>query len=175
MTTSRTTRRPSRTALRVGAAAEVALAVAAVLLDLLVPTLVPLAMAALTVLVRRERWAALGLTRPARPLRLAGAMLLLAALWSVAHLVLFMPVVERLTGQQQDTGDFTGLQGDAVSLALLLGLSWTLAAVGEEVAYRGYLLTRARQLLGASPLALVASVLDGLTTFFLVGPVTGLW
>jgi membrane protease YdiL (CAAX protease family) len=36
--------------------------------------------------------------------------------------------------------------------------SWTLAAVGEEVAYRGYLLTRLRQLLPAGIAGSVAAV-----------------
>ena len=152
-------------------------------------------------------------------------MFVVAVVWTVAHLVLFMPVVERLTGQTQDTGDFTALEGDPGTLALLLLLSWTLAAVGEEVAYRGYLLTRVRQLLGGSVAGLVVSVLltslvfglahteqgavgvclatingiayavlrlrlrtiwasvlmhgfsntIGLTAYFFVGPVTGLW
>lgn len=219
------TRRVPGLRARVLVAAEVLLAVAAVLLDLLVPTLVLLALATVSLLVRREHLPSLGITRPARGLRLVVTMLVLAVLWTVVHLVLFMPVAERLSGQQQDTGDFTSLQGDPGTLALLLLLSWTLAAVGEEVAYRGYLLTRVRQLLGGSTAGLVVSVLltsvvfglahteqgavgislatidgivfcvlrlhyrtiwapvlmhgfsntIGLTAFYLVGPVTGLW
>jgi uncharacterized protein len=40
----------------------------------------------------------------------------------------------------------------------LLALSWTLAAVGEEAAYRGYLQTRMAQLFGPGQGALVAAV-----------------
>jgi uncharacterized protein len=206
-------------------AAEVLLAVGAVLLDLLLPTLVLLAMAAVSLLGRRERWATLGVTRPTGGLRLVLAMLAAAVLWTAATVALFLPVVEHLSGRRQDTSDFTAVEGDLGTLVVMLLLSWTLAAVGEEVAYRGYLLTRVRQLLGGSTAGLVLSVLVtslvfglahteqgvvgvalasidgafyavlrmhfgtiwapvlahgfinsiGLTTFYLVGPVTGLW
>jgi membrane protease YdiL (CAAX protease family) len=41
----------------------------------------------------------------------------------------------------------------------LLVLSWTLAAVGEELAYRGYLQTRMRELFGSGRTGLVFAVL----------------
>ena len=37
---------------------------------------------------------------------------------------------------------FAAVQGNLGLLALLLAFSWTLGAIGEEVAYRGFLLTR---------------------------------
>ena len=207
------------------AAAEVALAVAVVLLDLLLPTLVLLAMASVSLVLRRERWHTLGVESPTGGLRLVLTMLVAAVLWTGVHLVLFLPVAEHLSGQQQDTSEFTALEGDLGTLAVMLLLSWTLAAVGEEVAYRGYLLTRVRQVLGGSTAGVVVSVLAtsvvfglahteqgvvgvtlatidglaycalrlrygtvwapvlahgflnmiGLTSFYLVGPVTGLW
>jgi membrane protease YdiL (CAAX protease family) len=49
---------------------------------------------------------------------------------------------------------------------MYLGIVWTFAAFGEEIAYRGYLLTRAAEVGGRSPLAwwisvIVVSVLFG--------------
>jgi hypothetical protein len=50
-----------------------------------------------------------------------------------------MPILNRLTGERQDLSQFAGLQGDLGSLLIFLGLSWTVAAVGEEIVDRGYL------------------------------------
>ena len=47
-------------------------------------------------------------------------------------------------------------------------LSWTLAAVGEELAYRGFLQTRMRQLLGGGRAAVVVAVLVSSLLFGLV-------
>lgn len=61
------------------------------------------------------------------------------------------------------TETITGNPGRAL---LVLGLVWTFAAFGEEIAYRGYLLTRAADLGARSPAAywiglIVVSVLFG--------------
>lgn len=48
--------------------------------------------------------------------------------------------------------------GDAKSALLTLGLIWTFAAFGEEMVYRGYLLTRAAEVLGKSRAAYWAAM-----------------
>jgi membrane protease YdiL (CAAX protease family) len=147
-----------RTAWRVVAAVEVVVAGVAVLLDLWLPTLVLLVMASASLLVRRHGFASLGL-RAVGGLPLVGKMLAFAAVWSLLQLGLTLPLAERLSGQAQDLSAFDDLQGDVGLLAGLLLLSWTLAALGEEVAYRGYLLTRVREALGGGRAAVVTGVL----------------
>ena len=44
-------------------------------------------------------------------------------------------------------------------LAALLALSWTLAALGEELAYRGYLFTRVTNVVGSGTTGVVIAVL----------------
>jgi membrane protease YdiL (CAAX protease family) len=120
---------------------------------------------------------------------------------------------------------FTGLQGNVAMLLTWVALSWTVAAVGEELAFRGFVLTRMSELIGSAGVRLaiavvltsllmgllhteyglvgvVASAIDsvfytvlryryrslwasilahgfldtiGFVTFFLIGPVYGLW
>jgi membrane protease YdiL (CAAX protease family) len=202
---------------------EVALVVAVVLADLLLPALVILVLAGLSMLIRPQRAGSLGVRRTGR--RLVLPMLVFAAGWSVFQLAVTMPVTHHLSGTQQDLGVFADVEGDVGLLALLLLLSWTLGAVCEELAFRGYLLTRLRELLGPGRVGtslavlvsavlfgvlhseqgvvgVVAVALDGaafavlrlrygtvwapvlahgfnntlgLLTFFLVGPVYGLW
>ncbi len=144
------------------AAAEVVAAAVVVAWDLLVPTLVLLGLAALSSLARRQGPGSLGFARVERPGRMAVQVLALTIGWTLVQLGLVMPVVEAVTGATQDVSDFAIVQGDPAVLGGLLLLSWTLAAVGEETAYRGYLFNRARECFGLAGAVIVPSVLFGL-------------
>jgi membrane protease YdiL (CAAX protease family) len=140
------------------AAIEAVAAAVTVVLDLLVPTLILLAMTAGSLLARRQGLGSLGLVR-ASGRGLVMKMLAFAVLWSVFQLGVTMPVANHLSGRQQDLSGFDGLQGNLGMLVGLLLLSWTLAAFGEEVAYRGYLLTRCRAAAGGGRAGLIFGVL----------------
>lgn len=155
--TARQARRGRRVPLWV-VAIEVALAVAAVLLDLFLPSLVLVALAAVSLLVRREHLTTLGVHRLAHPARSALQILAVMVGWTVLQLALLMPLAEHLTGQRQDVSQFTEMEGNVPLLLTFLALSWTLAAVGEELAFRGYLLTRITDVIGTSVAARVAAV-----------------
>ena len=137
---------------------ELAAATAAVVADWLIPALVLVAMAAASLAVRREGPASLGFHRPAHPWRLAGRMLAFAAGWSLLNVALLIPVTNHLSGQRQDVSGFAQLEGNLGLLALYLLLAWAVAALAEETAFRGYLLTRLRDLLGGSRAAIAAAV-----------------
>jgi membrane protease YdiL (CAAX protease family) len=121
-----------------------------------------------SLVVRRQSLASVGLVRLRSPARSATLIALLAAGWTVFQLALVMPVVEHATGTRQDMGDFADLQGNVGLLLLLLGLSWTLAAVGEELAFRGYLFTRVTDLVGTGALGVVVAVLLSSIAFALL-------
>ncbi len=158
----------------VAAGIEVALAVTAVLLDLLIPTLVLLALATVSLLVRRRGLASLGLHRPAQPGRLVIEVFGLSIGWTLLTLALLMPLAEHLTGQTQDVSQFAAVQGSVSLLLLLLLMSWTLAAIGEEIAYRGYLQTRIRDILPDGRTGLVIAVLLSSAVFGLAHSEQGL-
>lgn len=145
--------------------AEVALGSIVVLLDVLLPTLVLLLMASVSLAVRRVGPATLGLVRSARPARMAVEVLGWTVAWTLLEMALVIPVAEHLTGRRQDVSEFAELQGNLGLTLALIGLSWTLAAVGEEVAYRGYLLTRMREALPAGNLGVVTAVLASAVLF----------
>ena len=76
-----------------------------------------------------------------------------------------MPLLEHATGEQQDLSEFADLEGNLPLLAGLLLLTWTIAAFGEEVAYRGFTFTRLHEAVGphgVSIAVLGSSVLFGL-------------
>jgi CAAX protease family protein len=148
------------------AAAELAIATLLVVLDVLLPALVLVVLAAGSLVVRRERPASLGV-RPLRaPGRMAAQVLGLTVAWTALQLSLLMPVVEHASGERQDVGAFAEVEGNLTLLLVLLALSWTLGAVVEELAFRGYVFTRAAALFSArwAPCgaSLIAAVLFGL-------------
>lgn len=140
------------------AVVEVAVATAVVLLDVLVPSLVVVLVAGVSLLLRRQSLSSLGLRR-SRAHRLVLTTFLVAAGWSLVQLGLTLPVAGHLSGHQQDLSQFDDLQGDVGLLVLFLVLGWTLAAFVEELAFRGLLLTRVRELLGPSRAATAVAVL----------------
>ncbi len=211
---------------RWAAGVEVAVAAAVIVLDLVIPTLVVLALAGLSLAIRRQGFASLGFHRLTHPARTSLAVLLLTAAWSLLQFGLVMPIANRVTGSRQDMTVFADLEGNAGLLVGLLLASWTLAAVGEEAVFRGYLPTRVQEAVGGSSARLawpamvipavlfaalhleqgqvgvLATFLDsffflwvrvryrsvwaavlahgfnntlGLTTFFIAGPLYGLW
>jgi membrane protease YdiL (CAAX protease family) len=137
---------------------EVLAATAVVLDDLLIPSLVLAGMAVPSLLVRRQGVQSIGLRRvPAWPL--AGRMLVFATVWSLVQLGLTMPLANHLSGTRQDLSGFADIEGDLALLGVFVVLSWTLAAFVEELAFRGYLQTRLRQLLGTGRASIVTAVL----------------
>lgn len=142
---------------RLVVAAEVAAACAAIALDLFVPSLVLLAMAAISLLLRRSSWSSLGFERP-DDRRLVPKMFGFAIAWSVFQLSVAMPIANHVSGERQDLSAFEDLEGHVGALLGMTVLGWVVGALVEELAYRGYLQTRLRQLLGGGPAALVTTV-----------------
>jgi membrane protease YdiL (CAAX protease family) len=155
------TRRPVRRRSRswqVVAGLEVLAATAAVLSDLLIPSVVLFLMAAVSLLARHEGPRSLGLRRvPAGPLALR--MLAFALVWSLVQLGLTMPLANHVSGTRQDLSGFADIEGNLGLLLLFVVLSWTLAAFVEEVAFRGYLQTRMRDVVGHGRAGTVVAVL----------------
>jgi len=148
-------------------------AVAAIVLDLAIPSLVLLLLAGISLAVRREGPSSLGLRRPRRHHLVVGTAAF-AVVWSVFQLAVTMPVANHLSGERQDMGVFADVQGDVGLLLLLVVLSWTLGAFVEEFAFRGFLLTRLREVLGSGGVALAIAVLVSSVLFGILHSEQGL-
>jgi membrane protease YdiL (CAAX protease family) len=100
----------------------------------------------ISVRFRDGSWSAMGLKRPASWRRI----LLIAVGAAVLRILLGQFVIESMTGFFWPKPAAPALANEItgnVKVALLaLLLVWTFAAFGEEIAYRGYLLTRAADL-----------------------------
>ena len=114
-----------------------------------------------------QHWRDLGLRRPAHARRalLQGA----AAGFTLQAIALLgvLPALRSLGVALPDVEVFEVIHGDSLALLLHLVVGWTLAAGGEELIWRGFILNRIAGLLGGGPVAwwtgvLLSSALFGL-------------
>lgn len=160
--------RTPRSAARWLAGVEVGAVVVAVATDWAIPAVVILVLAALSLLLRRRSPASLGFRRVTRPWRLIAQMAAFALAWTLLNLAVLIPVTNRLSGTHQDVSAFADLEGNLGLLVLYLSASWVVAAFCEEVAFRGYLLTRFTDVLGPGRLQQLAGVLGSSLLFGLL-------
>ena len=108
--------------------------------------------------VRRLRWRDVGFSRnrswaATLTLGVAGGFFL-----EIQELFVTQPLLARLTGKQPDLTDFRLLTGNIKYTLAGVALAWTLAAFGEELVWRGYLMNRIADLGNRTRLAWFCSL-----------------
>jgi membrane protease YdiL (CAAX protease family) len=121
--------------------------------------------------LRGVGWRNLGLRRPSswRSTLLLGVGIGIA--YQYFSLYITEPLIARITGRLPDVSQFAPLIGNKFFLVFSLVASWTLAAFGEELVYRGYLMNRVADLVGATRTGwliclIVVSILFGVTHLY---------
>ncbi len=109
--------------------------------------------------IRNVSWREVGFTRNRSwgkilTLGIVGGLLL-----ELFQLFVTQPFLARITGHQPDLSDFAILKGNIKYTLLGLALAWTLAAFGEELVWRGYLMNRVADLFKRTRLAWICSLL----------------
>jgi membrane protease YdiL (CAAX protease family) len=104
----------------------------------------------LSLRLRRLRWRDVGLKRSGSWLTTLALGVILGAVLETFQLLLVQPFLSRVFGQQPDLALFRQLTGNLKLTLLFIGLSWTLAAFGEEMFWRGYLMSRVAGLFGSA-------------------------
>jgi membrane protease YdiL (CAAX protease family) len=127
----------------------------------IVPNEVPILFAVgwISLHVRDGGWKATGLRKPDSWSKTVLWALLAAALIVVLSDVVVGPIAEKFLGAQHGS---KGLETSTPNLLLvleMLALIWTFAAFGEEMGYRGYLMTRAAEVGNRSTVAYVAALI----------------
>ena len=143
---------------RVFAALEVLVATALVISDFFIATLIILPLVAISLAVQRQGPSALGFGRSPRALRMIAMVFGLTIAWDLFQIGITKPILNRITGEVQDLSQFAGLQGNLGALLMFLAISWTLAAVGEEIVYRGYLPLRITESIGHNTAGVLAGI-----------------
>ena len=96
---------------------------------------------------RGPGWREAGLRAPASLIRTVVIGVAVGIGWQVVGTYLAEPLIARLTsGARPDVSQFRSLVGNQAQLAFWLTITWTLAAVVEELAYRGWILNRCAEL-----------------------------
>jgi len=96
--------------------------------------------------LRKVTWRSIGFTRNQSWARTLARGVAAGIFMEAFELLVSQPFLVRLTGKQPDLSDFRHLPGN-VPLALIgFALVWTLAAFGEELVWRGYLMNRVADL-----------------------------
>ena len=116
-----------------------------------VPILVVLGL--LSVWLRKGGWSALGLKRPASWIRIVQIALAAAALRILLGQFVVDPLTARFWPPANGPAGSEEITGNLMSALQWLLVVWTFAAFGEEIAHRGYLLTRAADVGRRSPAA----------------------
>jgi membrane protease YdiL (CAAX protease family) len=116
-------------------------------------------------------WALLGFRRPGSWRVIAGVALAAATLRILLGDFVIEPATSAIWPAPALPEGASGIAGNPGRAGLMLGLVWTFAAFGEEIAYRGYLLNRGADAVGGSTpafwIAAVASaVLFGFGHFY---------
>lgn len=110
--------------------------------DVLLPSLIITVVGVGFMLLRKERPHFLNLSILKKPIGFILSMMSIAVLLTIFNYALLIPILNRITGTTQSMGIFSELKGNAELMLLLLGYSWIIAALGEEIAYRGFFQNR---------------------------------
>jgi uncharacterized protein len=120
--------------------------------------------------LRGARWRDVGLRRGPGLRRLAYLGIMGGVALETFQLTITQPLVVRALGATPDLQQFANLAGNLPRAALYLLLVWVIAAFGEELVWRGYVLNRVIGLLGRfrapySVALVMASLMFGLAHF----------
>jgi membrane protease YdiL (CAAX protease family) len=133
------------------------------------PFLLLLAWASLR--LRGLAWRDIGFSRPPRFARAVILGIVAGLAIELFAIGVTTPLIAALIGAPPDVSDLQAVVGNVRLLILVVVLSWILAAFGEELAFRGYLMTRVAEAAGATRAAWIASLIAA-SLFFGIGHAT---
>lgn len=96
----------------------------------------------LSLWLRGKGWRDFGLKKPQNWKQTLLLALFVGIVFQALSLYVIEPLLGKLTGDIPDVSVFRPLVGNVPQLFFFLGLSWTFAAFGEEMIYRGYFMHR---------------------------------
>ncbi|HEY9403741.1 MAG TPA: CPBP family intramembrane glutamic endopeptidase [Pyrinomonadaceae bacterium] len=109
--------------------------------------------------LRGERWSEIGLARPDNFGWAIMVGVLAGVLVELFAVYVTTPLISSFFGTEPNYSEFKEIRGNLILLFIFLGLSWTLAAFGEEICFRGFLMKRLAQVFGESRAAWLAALL----------------
>jgi membrane protease YdiL (CAAX protease family) len=108
--------------------------------------------------LRGRGWRDVGFVRPRNWPRTLGIGFLAGVGMELFSTFVTVPFLSQLTGKPPDLSDFRSTVGNVQLLLFWIALSWVLAAFGEELAFRGYVMNRIADLGQGRRAAWIASL-----------------
>ncbi len=120
----------------------------------------------LSLWLRGNGWKDFGLKKPDSWRKTILLSVSVGVLYQALSIYVIEPLLADLTGELPDVSTFNSLVGNESLLIFWLAISWSLAAFGEEMVYRGYFMHRFKDLLKNEKIGwifglLISSVLFG--------------
>jgi membrane protease YdiL (CAAX protease family) len=96
----------------------------------------------ISIIVRRKGLKGIGLVRPRSWTLTLVLGIVGGCVYQFLSLRAIEPLIGRITGSLPDVSNFAAIKGDTKFLLTWLAITWTVAAFGEEIVYRGYMMNR---------------------------------
>jgi uncharacterized protein len=109
--------------------------------------------------LRGERWSEIGFKLPDSFWWFIVVGVLAGVLMELFAVYVTTPLISSFFGVEPDYSELKDIRGNLILLFIFLGLSWTLAAFGEEICFRGFLMKRLAQVFGESRVAWIIALL----------------
>lgn len=111
--------------------------------------------------LRGERWSGIGFARPDNFVWSIAVGVIAGVLMELFAVYVTTPLISEFFGVEPNYSELKDIRGNLTLLFIFIGLSWTLAAFGEEICFRGFLMKRLAQVFGESRVGwIVALVLS---------------
>lgn len=116
-------------------------------------------MAILSMKLQKQGWKQLGFTKPKSWKKTISVALCIAVGMQLLDAFLLEDLVFKITGSKPDLSGFESIHGNTELLIVYFLLIWTLAAFGEEISYRGFIMTKIAELFGSTRIAWIVGIL----------------
>ncbi len=113
----------------------------------------------ISLFVRRIGWRRVGLARFRNWKTTLALGVAAGVVLEAFQLFVSQPILVKWLGKQPDLEVFRAVHGNVKLLLIFVALVWTVAAFGEEMVYRGYLMNRVADLLDRTHAAWIASLI----------------
>lgn len=109
--------------------------------------------------LQRESFANIGFSIPDPFWRHVGIGIVAGLVLELVAVYLTTPAISNMLGVEPDYSELAEIQGNLPVLLIFLALSWVIAAFGEEICFRGFLMNRIAGLLGNGRAAWIVSLI----------------
>ncbi|RPI82120.1 MAG: CPBP family intramembrane metalloprotease [Chloroflexi bacterium] len=129
------------------------------------PTIPLLLLGWISLWLRQKSWREIGLSRPRRWFTIIVLAVVIGSFYQMFSIFILVPAMERFSGEIIDLSQFESFRDNIPQYLTGLIMSWTLAAFGEELVFRGYILNRSADLFNRSQAGWITALLFTASVF----------